>query len=118
VPSGLQNTGVKIPPVPVSPTAPLGFLVRQGPREHSHRQFIEIDRPPRVLLDQLDDSGDGSKDARELVVGLLKAAKDLGALLPTTSSGVGKKVIVFLRSDIYSRLRFDDKDKHRSSSNC
>jgi hypothetical protein len=44
----------------------------------------------------------------------LKAAKRLNDLYPLSNDRrIGLKVIVFLRSDIYSRLRFDDKDKHR-----
>lgn len=65
-----------------------------------------------VLLDRLDDSWDGSDDSKTLLVGLLRAAKDL-----TTSFRFdgerGLKVITFLRSDVYPLLRFDDKDKHR-----
>jgi len=67
-----------------------------------------------ILLDHLDDSWDGSPEAHDMLVGLLKAAKRLNDLHPMSNDRrIGLKVIVFLRSDIYSRLHFDDNDKHR-----
>lgn len=72
-----------------------------------HRLIIGIDR--------LDDSWDGSDEARSLLVGLLKAAKELNDRYATAEVDCGLRVDVFLRSDIYDSLRFDDKDKHRAS---
>lgn len=72
-----------------------------------HRLIIGIDR--------LDDSWDGSDEARSLLVGLLKASKELNDLLGVVKHDYGLRVDVFLRSDIYDSLRFDDKDKHRAS---
>lgn len=66
-----------------------------------------------VALDRLDDSWDGSEESRSLLVGLLKAAKDLNDRLGGRGDSSGLRVDVFLRSDIYDDLRFDDKDKHR-----
>ena len=70
----------------------------------------------RVVLgiDRLDDSWDGSDEARSLLVGLLKAAKELNDECGTNYSDAGLRIDVFLRSDIYDSLRFDDKDKHRA----
>jgi len=68
-----------------------------------------------VGMDRLDDSWDGSDEARSLLVGLLKAAKDLNDRYASTEHDVGLRIDVFLRSDIYDSLRFDDKDKHRAS---
>ncbi len=65
-----------------------------------------------VLLDRLDDSWDGSQDSKTLLIGLLRAAKDLNTRYEFNGHR-GLKVITFLRSDIYPLLRFDDKDKHR-----
>jgi hypothetical protein len=65
-----------------------------------------------VLLDRLDDSWDGSQDSKTLLIGLLRAAKDLNTRFKFDGHR-GLKVIAFLRSDIYPLLRFDDKDKHR-----
>jgi energy-coupling factor transporter ATP-binding protein EcfA2 len=68
-----------------------------------------------IAIDRLDDSWDGSPEAQSLLVGLLKAAKDLNDSFGLTDDGTGLRVLVFLRSDIYDALRFDDKDKHRAT---
>lgn len=62
----------------------------------------------RILIDRLDDSWDASQESIYTIIGLLKAAN----LINTAMSG---KVIVsiFLRSDIYDNLFFDDQDKLR-----
>jgi energy-coupling factor transporter ATP-binding protein EcfA2 len=62
-------------------------------------------------LDRLDDSWDGSEQAEHLLIGLLKAAKDMNDRFGAGAKGL--RVLVFLRSDIYDGLQFDDKDKHR-----
>ena len=66
-----------------------------------------------VALDRLDDSWDGSRESLSLMVGLLKAAKELNDRFGWGQDGAGLRVLVFLRTDIYDALRFDDKDKHR-----
>ena len=66
-----------------------------------------------VLLDRLDDSWDGTDESKTLLIGLLKAAKDLNTRI-RFDGDKGLQIIAFLRSDIYPLLRFDDKDKHRS----
>ena len=66
-----------------------------------------------VLLDRLDDSWDGTDESKTLLVGLLRAAKDLNTKFGFTGDR-GLQVITFLRTDIYPLLRFDDKDKHRA----
>jgi hypothetical protein len=66
-----------------------------------------------VLLDRLDDSWDGSDESKTLLVGLLRAAKDLNDKFRFDGEH-GLQVISFLRTDIYPLLRFDDKDKHRA----
>lgn len=62
----------------------------------------------RILLDRLDDSWDASKESQYLIIGLLKAANEINATF-------ADKIIVsiFLRSDIYDNLFFDDQDKLR-----
>jgi hypothetical protein len=67
-----------------------------------------------IGLDRLDDSWDGTDEARSLLVGLLKSAKELNDELGVVNEDFGVRVDVFLRSDIYDSLRFDDKDKHRA----
>lgn len=65
-------------------------------------------RQVRILLDRLDDSWDASMESRYVIVGLLKAANQLNAVFS------GRLVVtIFLRSDIYDNLFFDDQDKLR-----
>lgn len=69
-----------------------------------------------VLLDQLDESWDGSDSKKDLLVGLLKAVKRINDNFGWRSDPIrGARAIAFLRTDINDSLRFDDKDKHRSS---
>jgi hypothetical protein len=65
-----------------------------------------------VELDRLDDAWDGTEEAKSLLVGLLKAAKELNDAFRRAGAG-GLRIVIFLRTDIYDVLRFDDKDKHR-----
>lgn len=66
-----------------------------------------------LAFDRLDDCWDGSPEAQSLIVGLVKAAKDLNDRLQHDWPSAGLRVLVCLRSDIYDVVRFDDKDKHR-----
>ncbi|WP_261624317.1 P-loop ATPase, Sll1717 family [Nesterenkonia marinintestina] len=66
-----------------------------------------------VTIDRLDDSWDGSEEAKSLLVGLLKASKEINSQLSKRTGDLGLRILVFLRSDIYDVLQFDDKDKHR-----
>lgn len=74
------------------------ILIRDWPNE----------KKVRILIDRLDDSWDASDKSKNMIIGLLKASNDVNA------SFGGKIIItVFLRSDIYDNLFFDDKDKLR-----
>ncbi|MGY1839896.1 MULTISPECIES: P-loop ATPase, Sll1717 family [unclassified Modestobacter] len=64
-----------------------------------------------VQLDRLDDAWQGKAEDRTLIAGLLRAVKDLNDSFAAVE--LNSKVIVFLRSDIYDSLSFDDSDKHR-----
>lgn len=66
-----------------------------------------------VLLDRLDESWDGTEESKTLLVGLLRASKDLNTRFRFDGAN-GLQVMAFLRADIYPLLRFDDKDKHRA----
>lgn len=66
-----------------------------------------------IAIDRLDDSWDGSDISKSLMIGLLKATKEINDKYSLTT-GKGIHVITFLRSDIYQGLQFDDKDKHRA----
>jgi energy-coupling factor transporter ATP-binding protein EcfA2 len=77
---------------------------------------IAQEQPILIGLDRLDDSWDGSPESQSLMIGLLKASKDINDEFGTPMlSARGVRVITFLRSDIYDSLRFDDKDKHRAT---
>jgi hypothetical protein len=66
-----------------------------------------------VAFDRLDDSWDGSDEAKSLLIGLLKATKEINDKYSDPKNVNGISCAVFLRSDIYDSLQFDDKDKHR-----
>lgn len=66
-----------------------------------------------VALDQLDDSWDGSEEAKSLLIGLLKTAKEINNKFSLPDVVKGITCLIFLRADIYDSLQFDDKDKHR-----
>lgn len=66
-----------------------------------------------VAADRLDDSWDGSDGSMSLLVGLLKATKEINDKY-SDQGAKGIHVATFLRSDIYQGLKFDDKDKHRA----
>ena len=92
---------------PVTPAVTKAILDRLDP------VFREVSVV--VALDRLDDSWDGSLDSSSLLVGLLKAARDLNNAFRGTPRINGLQVLVFLRSDIYDSLHFDDKDKQRDT---
>jgi len=68
-----------------------------------------------VAFDKLDDSWDGSNESKHLLIGLLKATKDLNDRYSRQNPSSGISLLVFLRADIYEGLQFDDKDKHRAT---
>lgn len=69
-----------------------------------------------TVLDQLDESWDGSQDKKDLLVGLLKAVKRMNDDFKWRGTPAsGARAVAFLRTDIHESLEFDDKDKHRDS---
>lgn len=66
-----------------------------------------------VAFDRLEDSWDGSDEAKSLLIGLLKATKEINDKYSDVKNVKGISCAVFVRSDIYDSLQFDDKDKHR-----
>jgi len=67
-----------------------------------------------VAFDRLDDSWDGGEEAKSLLIGLLKATKEINDRFSDIRNVRGIFCDVFLRADIYDSLQFDDKDKHRA----
>ncbi|MBI1986754.1 MAG: hypothetical protein HYS70_00175 [Nitrospinae bacterium] len=65
--------------------------------------------PFTMVLDRLDDGWDASDDSKMLLAGAIKASRDFNAKLQLKQRPA--PVIVFLRSDIYDELQFNDKNK-------
>ena len=70
--------------------------------------------PIVIKIDRLDDAWDGSAEAKNLLVGELKAARTLNNEL--AQKGSPAAVLTFLRTDIFDTLRFNDKNKLSSSA--
>ncbi|HCU1962240.1 P-loop ATPase, Sll1717 family [Pseudomonas aeruginosa] len=66
-----------------------------------------------ITIDRLDDGWDATKDSKDVLAGVLKAARQLNIKLQRNKKP--SPIIVFLRSDIYNELRFNDKNKLGSS---
>lgn len=69
-----------------------------------------VEQPIYILIDKVDEYWSKNTESIDLVVGLLKAVKECREQIPQS------QLIVFLRSDIFDTLRFDDLDKYRSIS--
>lgn len=65
--------------------------------------------PVSLFLDRLDDAWDASDDSKALLVGALKAAREINLAL--ARKGAAPAVLVFLRTDIFDLLLFNDKMK-------
>jgi hypothetical protein len=61
-----------------------------------------------VLIDKVDEVWNQTKESQTMIIGLIKAIHDLNSLLHHTH------IILFLRSDIYDVLTFNDSDKFHS----
>lgn len=62
-----------------------------------------------ILFDKLDDGWDNSLDFKSSMVGLLRASRDLN--IESQKRGTALRCVVFLRSDIYESLQYNDKNK-------
>ncbi|HEV2224406.1 MAG TPA: hypothetical protein VGR84_15535 [Candidatus Acidoferrales bacterium] len=62
-----------------------------------------------VLFDKLDDGWDNSPFFKSSMIGLLRAARDLN--IEANRKGKSLRCVVFLRSDIYDCLQYNDKNK-------
>jgi hypothetical protein len=70
--------------------------------------------PITVLVDRLDDGWDASDESKNMLAGAIKAARAVN--LGLGQPGTPRPVIVFLRSDIFAELRFNDKNKIRGDT--
>lgn len=65
--------------------------------------------PFTISLDRLDDGWDASEASKMLLAGVIKAARDFNQELRRPDQP--PPVLLFLRSDIFNELRFNDKNK-------
>ncbi len=70
---------------------------------------VYIHSPFTILVDRLDDGWDASQEIRDMLAGAIKAARSLN--LKYGRPGLPRPVVIFLRSDIYAELKFNDKNK-------
>lgn len=67
-----------------------------------------------LALDQVDEGWDAGPVSRAMMIGLLRASKRLNDKYGFRGAGKNHlRIMVFIRSDIYDSLAFDEKDKHR-----
>lgn len=69
---------------------------------------VSAETPITVLVDRLDDAWDGSEESLRLITGAVRASRHFARLF--NQSGPAP-VIVFLRTDLWERLNFNDKNK-------
>lgn len=63
-----------------------------------------------VLIDRLDDAWDGTKDSLRIISGAVRAARDF-AIKYRAAQRTVPPVVVFLRSDLWDKCQFNDKNK-------
>ena len=63
-----------------------------------------------VLIDRLDDAWDGTADSLRIISGAVRAARDF-AMKYRPDLRTVPPVVVFLRSDLWDKCRFNDKNK-------
>ncbi|WP_370657802.1 MULTISPECIES: P-loop ATPase, Sll1717 family [unclassified Corynebacterium] len=64
--------------------------------------------PRTVLIDRIDEAWDGSEEARLLIIGAIKAMRDIN--LKVKPKGLAT-VIIFLRTDLWQAISFNDRNK-------
>lgn len=69
--------------------------------------------PFTVLIDRIDDSWNADDYSKRFVYGAIRAARDINAKMNSvrSSSGEPSAIIVFLRTDIWDSIKFNDKNK-------
>ena len=65
--------------------------------------------PTTILIDRLDDGWDSSQDIKDMLAGAIKAARSINLRFARANNP--RPVLLFLRSDIFSELAFNDKNK-------
>lgn len=109
-PTPLGGVGIELDEKGAAPPAALAqsiSLWNEKLQNFVVRSFVQA--PFSVLVDRLDDGWDGSEQARSLLAGALKAARSINIACGRPHHAA--PVIVFLRSDIFDALQFNDKNK-------
>jgi hypothetical protein len=65
-------------------------------------------KPTTVLIDRLDDAWDGSQESLDLITGAVRATRQLAISLRQAGPA---PVITFLRTDLWEKLSFNDRNK-------
>lgn len=65
-------------------------------------------RPITTLVDRLDDAWNGTEESLRLIAGAVRAARHFANVMPQETAA---PVIVFLRTDLWERVEFNDKNK-------
>lgn len=65
--------------------------------------------PTTILVDRLDDGWDATPEIKDMLAGAIKAARTLNFRYARANSP--RAVLLFLRSDIFAELDFNDKNK-------
>src|SRR5437016_1238863 len=107
--TGVGSTG-KVELEPAKHGSLLATAVSQWCRVLTDFVKRNFDSSPFTLkLDRLDDGWDASDESKQMLAGVLKAARDMNMAL--ARSGQPAPVLTFLRSDIFNELQFNDKNK-------
>ncbi len=69
---------------------------------------VIVREPVTVLVDRIDDVWDGSQEAKDFIVGGLKAMRCINLLDRKAESA---SVILFLRTDLWQQVLFNDRNK-------
>ncbi|MEI2430658.1 hypothetical protein RDV84_15595 [Lysobacter yananisis] len=101
----------------------LGAIEIEGVPEGAHlafaanawnRKLIELadelfkTKPISIFVDRLDDGWDASAEMKAMLAGAIKAARSLNLRYAAARPPA---IVLFLRSDIYAHLEFNDKNK-------
>lgn len=98
-----------------------GVEVETAPQHPLEMQFVKVflqfekfalqilkEFPRTVLIDRIDEAWDGSEEARLLIIGVVRAMRDIN--LQVKGQGLAT-VIVFLRTDLWQQIQFNDRNK-------
>jgi hypothetical protein len=76
--------------------------------ERNESQADSATQPITALIDRLDDAWNGTDESLRLIAGAVRAARQYASKFPQTGPAAA---IVFLRTDLWERIEFNDKNK-------